>query len=110
MVPRMDRLSQTYSGLLAGTYDRLDRIVLNAYFRLGHDAGGFRVWWRRLTGSEDTLDNRHLMRMAGRFSRRLRAWAKDNKIPRSRTAALVIRSTRSARNTSRPPPFRKACS
>ena len=81
MVPRMDRLSQTYSGLLAGTYDCLDRIVLNAYFRLGHDAGGFRVWWRRLTGSEDTLDNTHLMRMAGRFSRRLRAWAKANTIP-----------------------------
>lgn len=76
----MDRLSQTYSGLLAGTYDCLDRIVLNAYLRLGHDAGGFRVWWRRLTGSEDTLDNTHLMRMAGRFGRRLRAWAKANNI------------------------------
>ena len=81
MVPRMDRLSQTSIGLLAGTYDCLDRIVLNAYFRLGHDAGGFRVWWRRLTGSEDTLDNTHLMRMAGRFSRRLRAWAKANNVP-----------------------------
>ncbi len=81
MVPRMDRLSQTYSGLLADTYDCLDRIVLNAYFRLGHDAGGFRVWWRRLTGSEDTLDNTHLMHMAGRFSGQLRAWAKANNIP-----------------------------
>ena len=77
----MDGLSRTYEALLAGTYDCLDRIVVNAYFRMGHDAGGFRVWWRKLAGSEETLDNAHLMRMAGRFSRRLRAWAAENKIP-----------------------------
>ena len=78
---KMDGLSRTYEDLLAGTYDCMDRIVLNAYFRMGHDAGGFRVWWRKLTGSEDTLNNAHLMRMAGRFSRRLRAWAAENDIP-----------------------------
>ena len=49
-------------------YDCVDRIVLNAYFRMGHSPGGFRVWWQALTGSEQTLDNTHLMRMAGRFS------------------------------------------
>ncbi|MBV8832190.1 MAG: hypothetical protein JO108_23560 [Acidobacteriaceae bacterium] len=76
----MDGLSRTYEALLAGTYDCLDRIVVNAYFRMGHDAGGFRVWWRKLTGSEETLDNAHLMRMAGRFSRRLRAWAAENEV------------------------------
>ena len=43
---------------------------------MGHTAGGFRVWWRALTGSDDTLDNTHLMRMAGRFSRRLHGYAK----------------------------------
>jgi hypothetical protein len=31
------------------------------YFRMGHDPGGFRVWWRVLTGSDETLDNAHLM-------------------------------------------------
>jgi len=67
--------------LLAGTDDCLDRIVVNAYSRMGHDAGGFRVRWRKLTGSEDTLDNAHLVRMAGRFSRRLRAWAAEEGIP-----------------------------
>jgi len=36
---------------------------------------------RRLTGSDATLDNAHLMRMAGRFSRRVRAYAKANRIP-----------------------------
>jgi hypothetical protein len=66
-----DSLSDRYAELLNGSYDCADRIVLNAYFRMGHGAGGFRVWWRTLTGSEDTLDNTHLMRMAGRFSRRI---------------------------------------
>src|SRR5260370_22287370 len=32
------------------------------------------VWWRALTGSEETLDNTHLMRMAGRFSRRIHGY------------------------------------
>ena len=34
-----------------------NRIVLNAFFRMGHGPGGFRVWWQALTGSEETLDN-----------------------------------------------------
>jgi hypothetical protein len=76
-----DRLSALYQDLLDGTYDCVDRIVLNGYFRPGHNAGGFRVWWRRLTGSDATLDNTHLMRLAGRFSRRVRAYAKANRIP-----------------------------
>ncbi|MGQ0733092.1 MAG: hypothetical protein ACT4QD_05470 [Acidobacteriota bacterium] len=76
-----DQLSARYQDLLDGTYDCVDRIVLNGYFRPGHNAGGFRVWWRRLTGSDATLDHTHLMRMAGRFSRRVRAYAKANSIP-----------------------------
>jgi hypothetical protein len=66
---------------LVGSYDCVDRIVLNAYFRLGHDPGGFRVWWRALTGSDETLENAYLMRMAGRFSRRVRGYAKAHDIP-----------------------------
>jgi hypothetical protein len=58
----------------------VDRVVLNAYFSMGQSGGGFRVWWRALHGSDENLDDNHLMRMAGRFSRRLRAWAKDNHI------------------------------
>ena len=76
-----DQLSDLYHDLLDGTYDCVDRIVLNAYFRPGHNGGGFRVWWQRLTGSDATLDNAHLMRMAGRFSRRVRAYAKEHRIP-----------------------------
>ncbi len=56
--------------------------MLNAYFSLGHNPGGFRVWWRRLHGdSDEQLDNTHLMRMAGRFSRRVRASAAAHGIP-----------------------------
>jgi hypothetical protein len=76
-----DGLSQQYADLLTGSYDCVDRIVLNAYFRMGHDAGGFRIWWRALAGSDEGLDNTHLMRLAGRFSRRIRGYAKANGIP-----------------------------
>lgn len=78
----MDELTKRCQGLLRGSYDCVDRIVLNAYFWLGHTPGGFRSWWRSLHGgSDDKLDNTHLMRMAGRFSRRVRGFAKANGIP-----------------------------
>src|SRR6266850_3825257 len=81
-VPSMtDGLSTLYQDLLSGSYDCVDRIVLNAYFRMGHSPGGFRVWWRALTGSDETLENAYLMRLAGRFSRRLRGYAKAHDIP-----------------------------
>ena len=81
VVRMTDGLSELYKDLLTGNYDCVDRIVLNAYFRPGHHPGGFRVWWQKLTGSEKTLDNAHLMRLAGRFSRRVRGYAKANGIP-----------------------------
>jgi len=76
-----DQLSESYQDLLTSSYDCVDRIVLNAYFRQGHNPGGFRVWWEKLTGSVEALDNAHLMRLSGRFSRRVRAYAKASGIP-----------------------------
>ncbi len=77
-----DDFSARYGDLLTGSYDCVDRIVLNAYFPLGHNPGGFRFWWRRLHGgSDDELDNTHLMRFAGRFARRVKAWANANGVP-----------------------------
>ena len=71
-----------YGDLLTGSYDCVDRIVLNAYFPLGHNPGGLRCWWRRWhDGSDQQLDNTHLMRFAGRFARRLKAWAAANGVP-----------------------------
>jgi hypothetical protein len=76
-----DPLGLAYADLLVGQYDCVDRIILNAYFGLGCSPGGFRLWWRNLTGGDDTLDNAHLIRMAGRFSRCVRGWAKKENIP-----------------------------
>jgi hypothetical protein len=78
----VDGFSQRCGDLLTGSYDCVDRVVLNAYYSLGHHPGGFRVWWRRWHGdSDETLDNAHLMRLAGRFARRVRAWAGANGVP-----------------------------
>lgn len=77
----LDKLSTRYTSHLDGLYDCVDRIVLNAYFQLGQRPGGFRMWWRSLKGSDDDLDKAHLMRLAGRFARRLRAHAKAHQIP-----------------------------
>ena len=38
-----DEFSLRYSDLVTGSYDCVDRIVLNAFFPLGHNPGGFRV-------------------------------------------------------------------
>jgi DNA-binding transcriptional ArsR family regulator len=80
-MPPTDAFSTYYTDQLDGRYDCVDRLVINAYYPLGHSPAGFRTWWRALTGSDDTLDNTHLMRMAGRFSRRVHAYAKANAIP-----------------------------
>lgn len=77
----MDEFTAYYQSFLVGTYDCVDRIVLNAYFAMGHSAPGFRHWWRLLHGSDETLDDNHLMRMAGRFGRRLYAYAKAHSLP-----------------------------
>lgn len=76
-----DPFCQYYADFLEATYDCVDRLVLNAYFPLGCSPGGFRTWWRQLYGTDDNLDNAHLMRLAGRFARRIYGWAKKNQVP-----------------------------
>ena len=76
-----DPLSQHYASRLDGVYDCVDRLTINAYFPIAQTPGGFRAWWRDLFDSDDNLDNTHLMRLAGRFSRRVRGWAKKHGIP-----------------------------
>jgi hypothetical protein len=76
-----DAFSRHYADLLTGSYDCVDRIVLNAYNPLCYSPGGFRCWWRRLYGNDDELDDTHLMRLAGRFSRRVHGFAKAHKLP-----------------------------
>jgi len=54
---------------------------MNAFFPIGHNPGGFRCWWRLHGCSDDQLDDTHLMRMAGRFARRVKAWAAAQGVP-----------------------------
>ncbi len=69
-----DEFSRYYTDLLEGTYDCVDRMVLNAYFGPGQTGGGLRSWWRLLRGDDSDLDDAHLREMAGTFSRRLHAF------------------------------------
>src|SRR5271167_4519846 len=96
-----DPLGLAYADLLVGQYDCVDRIILNAYFPFACGAGGFRLWWRSLEGSDETLDNAHLMRLAGRFSRCVRGWAKKENI-RSSIARRENASTTSPRSICQP--------
>jgi hypothetical protein len=78
----MDDFSVRYADLLTGSCDCVDRMVLNAYYPLGHDPGGFRTWWRRWhDDGDDSLDDAHLIRLVGRFARRVRGWARASGVP-----------------------------
>ncbi|MHB8293033.1 MAG: hypothetical protein ACYDH5_00030 [Acidimicrobiales bacterium] len=88
----VDGMSERYGDLLTGSYDCVDRVVLNAYFSLGHTPGGCRTWWRRRhDGSDDERGNAHLMRMAGRSARRVRAWGHAHGVEVITTDASAFR-------------------
>jgi hypothetical protein len=76
-----DELSSYYAELLEGTYDCVDRVVLNAYFPMGQTGGGLRTWWRQLHGSDGNLNDDSLREMAGTLSRRLRAYCARHQVP-----------------------------
>ncbi|MHB2023751.1 MAG: hypothetical protein ACYCO3_10540, partial [Mycobacteriales bacterium] len=60
-------------------------------------------WWRRWhDGSDDELDNAHLMRMAGRFARRVRAWGGQNTYLTRQNAPKGRSLQRSHTQSSRP--------
>jgi hypothetical protein len=51
-----DDFTERYASLLTGSYDCVDRIVLNACFSVGHNPGGFWCWWRRLLDGHEYAD------------------------------------------------------
>ena len=64
--------------LASPAFERIARATLT------EDGGkhSLRTWWRRLHGDSDAeLDNTHLMRMAGRFARRVKAWGAASGVP-----------------------------
>jgi hypothetical protein len=76
-----DEFSNRYAELIEASYDCVDRIGINAYNPLLQQAGGFRHWWRQWKGSDAGLETTQLMRLAGRYSKRVRAYAEAHKIP-----------------------------
>ncbi len=76
-----DEFAEYYNDILDGLYDCVDRIVLNAYYILGQTPGGFRTWWRQVHGTDEDLTETRVMRYAGRFARRVRAYGEKNGIP-----------------------------
>jgi len=76
-----DKLTEHYEPLLQGSYDSVDRLILNAYCPLLHGPGGLRYWYRQTHGEDDTLTTARLMRYAGRFSRRVKSFCKKKQIP-----------------------------
>lgn len=48
-----DELTAYRKDDLEGSYDCVDRLVINAYNPLCHEPAGFRFWWRRLMGGSD---------------------------------------------------------
>lgn len=70
-----------FQDLLDGSYDCVDRLVLRAYLQIGQAPPGFRTFWRGWKGSDEGLDNTHLMRIAGRFARKVRGWAEREGVP-----------------------------
>src|SRR6202011_4574340 len=70
-IPRCPSTFAAAAGTRVRRPSRVERVLLD-----GPQPGRFRIWWRRWhDDSDEDLDNAHLMRMAGRFSRRLRGWA-----------------------------------
>ncbi len=76
-----DSLTEHYEPLLEGSYDCIDRIVLNAYIPMLMVPGGVRVWYRDMKGSDTGLTTATLMQFAGRFSRRVQSFSKQRNIP-----------------------------
>lgn len=75
-----ESLTALYKDVLDGSYNCVDRIMLNGYCGLCHSAGGLRLWWGRLMGQGAIPNQTQLMRMAGHFSRRVRAYAEAHGI------------------------------
>ena len=78
---------ELYPDLVDCSYDCVDRVVLRAYFRFVQHPAGFGLWWRRWQGSDADLNNARLIRLAGRFARRVKAWASEHGVPLIYSAA-----------------------
>lgn len=78
---KKDDLSLHYQENLEDQYDCIDRIVVNGYIGKLQIPGGFRNWYRDFNGDDKDLTQSRLIKFAGRFSRRIYAFAEKKGIP-----------------------------
>ena len=77
----VDKFYAHYQEQIHWHYDCIDRIIINGMFLFGQSPGGFRLWWRELFGDEEKLSDEGIKKLAGDFSRKMHAWARQNKVP-----------------------------
>jgi predicted transcriptional regulator len=78
---KKDKLSLHYQDKLEDQYDCIDRFVINGYIPKLQIPGGFRNWYRDFNGDDKDLTQSRLIKFAGRFSRRIYAFAQKKGIP-----------------------------
>jgi hypothetical protein len=76
-----DEFTKYYAPLLEDMYDVVDRITINARYNFACNPAGFRLWWHDRFGTFENLNDTTLMRLAGRFGRRVQGWAKKHDVP-----------------------------
>lgn len=74
-------LSLHYQEIIEDQYDCVDRIVVNGYISQLQVPGGFRNWYRNFNGHDKDLTQNRLIKFAGRYSRRIYAFAEKKGIP-----------------------------
>jgi hypothetical protein len=79
-MPAADEFCSYLGDLLEGRYDCVDRICLRAYFPLGSISGGLLSWWNQLNPGQ-CISEPSLRRIAGDFSRRVKAFSAKQQIP-----------------------------
>ncbi|HZX58487.1 MAG TPA: hypothetical protein VFE54_07165, partial [Mucilaginibacter sp.] len=78
---KKDKMSLHYQENLEDQYDCIDRIVINGYIGKLQIPGGFRNWYRDFNGDDKDLTQSRLVKFAGRYSRRIYAFAEKRGIP-----------------------------
>ena len=102
----LDAFSAYHAHLIEGSYDCVDRLVVNCYYQLGQTGGGFRTFWRRWKGDDRRLSNEGLRQGAGDFARRLKAHCRKHDIPWIECAAGDVKYEIAREHRPQDPKFR----
>ncbi len=76
-----DAFAAYHADLIEASYDCVDRLVVNCYWRMAQAGGGFRTFWRLWKGNDSGLTNHALRQAAGDLARRLHGYCQTHHIP-----------------------------